>query len=44
MGARGRGHAEAQVCSWAKLTQISDFLQAIVGESFAEVASFDSLG
>ena len=26
-GACGRGHAEAQDCSWAKLTLVSDFLQ-----------------
>jgi hypothetical protein len=27
MGARGRGHAEAQDCSWDKLNRFSDFLQ-----------------
>ena len=31
-GACGRGHAEAQDCSWAKLTLVSDFLQTIVRE------------
>jgi hypothetical protein len=29
-GARGRGHAEAQDCSWRKLNSVSDFLQEIV--------------
>jgi hypothetical protein len=29
-GACGRGHAEAQDCSWGKLNLISDFLQEIV--------------
>jgi hypothetical protein len=28
-GACGRGHAEAQDCSWGKLNLVSDFLQAI---------------
>jgi hypothetical protein len=27
MGAGGRGHAEAQDCSWGKLNPASDFLQ-----------------
>jgi hypothetical protein len=38
-GACGRGHAEAQDWSWAKLTLVSDFLQTIVLAS-AEVASW----
>jgi hypothetical protein len=29
-GSRGRGHAEAQDCSWRKLNPVSDFLQEIV--------------
>jgi hypothetical protein len=29
-GACGRGHAEAQDCSWGKLNLVSDFLQWIV--------------
>jgi hypothetical protein len=33
------GHAEAQDCSWGKLTLISDFLQEIV----ARAAPFDRL-
>jgi hypothetical protein len=32
MGARGRGHAEAQGCSSAELNWPSDFLQAIAVE------------
>jgi hypothetical protein len=30
LGARGRGHAEAQDCSWGKLNLFSDFLQELV--------------
>jgi hypothetical protein len=35
-GARGRGHAEAQDCSWGELNLVSAFLQEIVirGVSF----------
>ena len=29
MEARGRGHVEAQDCSWGKLNLFSDFLQEI---------------
>jgi hypothetical protein len=41
--ARGRDHAEAQVCSWAKLTRASDFLQEIVVRALQKWGGFDSL-
>jgi hypothetical protein len=33
-GTGGRGHAEAQDCSWGKLNLASDFLQEIVVGAF----------
>ena len=33
MGARGRGHGEAQVCYGSKVTRASDFLQEMVAQA-----------
>src|ERR1700722_3888048 len=35
-GTCGRGHAEAQDCSWGKLNLVSDFLQDVVG-SYSDI-------
>jgi hypothetical protein len=41
-GACGRGHAEAQDCSWGKLKLVSDFLQEILVRAALSAASIQN--